>query len=90
MKHKTREDLVYEEGVEERFRVAEDKIAEAAAFLDVQAGRIDSCAVTGDGTHPHLVQIAADCRAMAKKLRGEPDFELPGPSDPQRNPCTGR
>jgi hypothetical protein len=48
------------------------KITEAAAFLDGLAGRLDDLDVYEPATAgPNLDKEAADCRAMAAKLRGE-------------------
>jgi hypothetical protein len=43
-----------------------EQLTEAAAFLDAMAGRLDSWM-----TIKAIEHAAADCRAMAKKLRGE-------------------
>jgi hypothetical protein len=46
--------------------------AEAAAFLDRMADRIEHMPIYGEqAEHWAKAEAAADCRAMAKKLRGE-------------------
>src|SRR5262245_46630409 len=52
-----------------RIRRLEEQLAEAAAFLDRLAERIDH--IRQRRSLDNGVQAAADCRAMARKLRGE-------------------
>ncbi len=55
---------------EARWRDEDKLTAEAAAFLDVLAHHITRWPAVGNALKEQQ-QAAADCRAMAKKLRGE-------------------
>jgi hypothetical protein len=59
-------DAMFGADAAEYIRQLQAEIAEAAAFLDAHARFLD----TLDAGYYH--KKAADCRAMAKKLRGEP------------------
>ncbi len=52
-------------------RGLEAKVADAAAFLDALASRLDAVVQAGCIAEDDADQAAADCRKMAARLRGQ-------------------